>query len=156
MAEKMSEKTVNGRSADDETEETEVTTEAFIDIIIQVNETITEVTTTLPFEATTQDEEFITQPSSISVSTTVPTSTVSASTTENLNTSTKTTKSKRKKPKAEEHHYPVSVVVIFAAIGVLLVVLVISSIILSVYVNRRRRIQSRSDSCTYVFDSREK
>lgn len=138
-------------TADDTTEITDSisTSDSSVIIIDIENEATTEITTSPPVETTTQFEVFEsnTHASTSAVSSTVPTSTIAKSNT--------TTKSKKKKPKAEAHHYPVSVAIIFTAIGILLVVLVISSIILSVYINRRKRIQARSDSCTYVFESRE-
>lgn len=67
-----------------------------------------------------------------------------------------TTKSSKKKvPSAPEHHFNSSIFVIIAMVGVILAIMIVSGIVLSVYVNRRKRMEVRTDSRTYVFDTRE-
>lgn len=69
--------------------------------------------------------------------------------------STKSSSKPTKGPQTSRsgHHYIPSITIIMIIAGIICTILVISGIILRVVVNRRKRIQTRSSSRTYVFDS---
>lgn len=62
--------------------------------------------------------------------------------------------SKKKKINTNHHPFSNTVTVIIVIVGILSVTLIVSAIILSIYVNRRKRLEIHSSS-TYVFDTRE-
>lgn len=80
--------------------------------------------------------------------------TINATTLSSTNSTTNLNKPKasKKTKVVEEHHYRGSVYLIAIIVGVLLTVMIISTLILRAYVNRRNILNGHSTSTTYVFE----